>query len=351
MKKTVAGLILGGIAAGAALALLPFRTPPIPGKRESIAVVEKVRIGGIDQWLMIRGEDRANPVVLFLHGGAGTSEMGLVRKHLGPLERDVTVVQWEQRGAGLSCTAAARASEFTVDRFVEDTLNVTAYLRERFGVERIYLVGHSWGSLLGMKAVQKRPDWYHAYIGTGQVSDFPRMELDGYRFALNAALADNNGKAVRQLREAGPPGPDGAYRDGMKGTVIERKWMTFYGGFARGRKSLLPMALENLLVPEYGPIGVLRFVRGMSLEKKNRMMEQEVMRISLPRDVPGVGVPVYFFLGRHDYNCSAEAASDYFEALEAPEKHLVWFEDSAHSPCFEEPEKFCRLLGEIVSSP
>lgn len=347
-KKLICrGLIAGSLLAGALFAGNIAYTPPIKGAPESLSSLEKVHIGGIEQWIMVRSRSTVNPVLLFLHGGAGTAEMGLVRKYLAPLEEHFTIVEWDQRGAGKSCTPEARASDFTIGRFVQDTLELTEYLQDRFGRNRIYLIGHSWGSLLGMKAVQVRPEYYTAYIGTGQVSDFPRMEQAGYQFALEAARTDRNEKAVQQLRSIGPPDSWGTYKDGFEGTAVERKWMTCYGGFAYGQSSIVPMALENLLVSEYSFMDIVRFVRGMTLEKKNRMMEEEVVKTNLFEEIPAVEVPVYFFLGRHDYNCPSIVAAEYFDHLEAPYKELVWFEDSAHSPCFEEPEKFCRLVVEL----
>jgi len=343
-KITGRCLIAGSLLVGVLVAGTIAYTPPITGAPEGISSLEKVHIGGIEQWIMVRGRSTANPVLLFLHGGAGTAEMGLVRKHLAPLEEHFIIVEWDQRGAGKSCTGAARAAEFTIYRFVEDTIELTGYLRERFGQNRIYLIGHSWGSLLGMKAVQFRPEYYAAYIGTGQVSDFPRMEQAGYQFALEAAQTDCNEKAVQQLRDIGRPDSNGVYQSGFEGTAVERKWMTCYGGFAYGQSSLIPMALENLMVPEYNFTDIVRFVRGMTLEKKNRMMEEEVLKTNLFEEIPAVEVPVYFLLGRHDYNCPSIVAAEYFDHLEAPYKELVWFEHSAHSPCFEESEKFCRIV-------
>lgn len=173
------------------------------------------------------------------------------------------------------------------------------------------------------------------------------MEQAGYQFALQAAQTDRNEKALQQLLKIGPPDINGAYQSGFEGTAVERKWMTYYGGFAYGQRSLMPMALENLLVPEYNFMDIVRFVRGMTLEKKNRMMEDEVLKTNLFEEIPAVEVPVYFFLGRHDYNCPSIVAAEYFNHLEAPRKELIWFEHSAHSPCFEEPEKFCRLVIEL----
>lgn len=226
-KLVIAGLLTGILITGVLLVGVIAYTPPIKDAPEGMSSLEKVRIGGIEQWIMIRGHSTTNPVLLFLHGGAGTAEMGLVRKYLTPLEQHFIIVEWDQRGAGKSCTSAARASEFTVDRFVEDTLELTEHLRDRFGKERIYLIGHSWGSLLGMKAVQARPEYYKAYIGTGQVSDFPKMEQTGYQFALEAAQTDRNEKAVQQLQSIGPPDSNGNYKDGFEGTSVERKWMTY----------------------------------------------------------------------------------------------------------------------------
>lgn len=154
--------------------------------------------------------------------------------------------------------------------------------------------------------------------------------------------------AVSELEKIGPPNHSGQYRNGMKGTALERKWVTKLGGFLYGKSTMVPMMLELFMSAEYSGLDCCRFLRGMMFSKKNRMMENEVLSINLQQTIPEVEVPVYFFLGRHDLNAPASVSAEYFADLLAPEKHLLWFENSAHCPCFEEPMKFNRELISLV---
>ena len=137
---------------------------------DSIASLERVMLGGVEQGMLIRGSNVDNPVLLYLHGGPGTSELGMVRQHNMPaLEKHFTVVVWDQRGAGMSYSARHPESAMTVEQFIADTHELTQLLRQRFGQAKVYLVGHSWGSALGVLTAQRYPDLHHAYVGVGQV--------------------------------------------------------------------------------------------------------------------------------------------------------------------------------------
>lgn len=338
--KVKTTLITVALLAAVSIPLFFCSYTPRINSKNGIAEIRKIELGGIQQWLLIRGQGIDKPVLLFLHGGAGTSEMGLVRKYNNELEQHFVVVNWDQRAAGKSCTREARASELSVDRFVKDTLELTEYLRRTLKQEKIFLVGHSWGSIIGMMAIEQRPEYYHAYVGTGQMSNIPRQERLGYKMVLDLAVERGIEKAVDELGSIGAPNRSGRYIDGMKGTAIERKWVTKLGGFFYAKSSMLPQMLELFACPEYSGLDCCRFLRGMTFSQKNKMMEHEVFELNLNETIPEVEVPVYFFLGRHDLNAPSTVSAEYLQNLIAPAKHLVWFENSAHSPCFEEAMKF-----------
>ncbi len=322
-------------------------TPAIKGEEGGIALWEKVEIGGVGQWILIRRSGRDKPVLLFLHGGAGSPETGLLRRYNADLENHFTLVVWEQRGAGKSCTREAVQSEFSVDRFVKDTLELTAYLRKRFGQDKIYLVAHSWGTIPGMLALKVHPEYYAGYVGMGQFSNAPVGERLSYEYVLREAENQRNTKALDELKSIGVPDESGQYRGGIGSTTVQRKWLAAFGGFYRSETSLFPLFMKNIFVPEYSITDAFRFVRGMMLKKKNIMMENEVFHTNLSNQVRQVDVPVFFLLGRYDYNCPSILAEEYFNELLAPKKQLIWFENSAHSPCFEEPEKFNRFMASL----
>ena len=179
------------------------RIPSPPGIEETFAV----RIGGIDQWISVRGRDRRNPILLFIHGGPASTEMPVSWLYQSGWEDYFTVVQWDQRGAGKTYVAndpAVVEPTIATERMVADGEELVAWLREHYGKRKIFVLGHSWGSIIGLELARRHPDWLHAYIGMGQMIDGRDNERLGYEWALQAARADHNDKAVRELTRSRP---------------------------------------------------------------------------------------------------------------------------------------------------
>jgi len=310
----------------------PMRTP------QGIASLEAVTLGGVKQWILIRGQDRSNPVLLFLHGGPGSPEMPLEHHFGPPLEEHFVVVHWDQRGAGKSWHPGLPKDSMTIEQFISDTHELVELLRKRFGQEKIYLMGHSWGSLLGVRVVQKYPDLFYAYIGIGQCVDLKRNEEISYQFVLEEAEKRGNQKALRQLKKIGPP----PY-DNLRELGTQRKWLTRFGGGITREGKFSPLIKIAIKAPEYTPADFVKYLYGNYYGSKH--LEDEVMTINFLEQAPRLEAPVYFFEGRHDYNTPWELVQEYYEKLDAPSgKHLVWFENSAHSPNLEEPGKFVDEL-------
>ena len=180
----------------------PRRTPAIRGEN-SIAELIAIPINGIKQWLLIRGVDKSKPVLLFVHGGPGTGHIAIMRNYQKELEKQFVVVQWDQRGAGLSGMEPVPDETYTKEQFIADGLEVTRYLRDRFKQEKIFLVGHSWGSGLGYMLAIRHPEYYRAFAGLGQMSkDGERL---AYEETLKVAREANNQEAVKELLELGAP--------------------------------------------------------------------------------------------------------------------------------------------------
>ncbi|MCX7710084.1 MAG: alpha/beta hydrolase [Clostridia bacterium] len=304
----------------------------------SVASLEKVKIGGVDQWLLIRGQNKDNPVLLFLHGGPGTSEMAFVKHFNADLEKYFVVVNWDQRGAGKSFFSSSPKDSFNLEQYISDTHEVAELLKKRFHKEKIYLLGHSWGSFLGMSTIHRYPESFIAYIGTGQCSDGPESEEDGYRFVIEAAENTNNQKALKELRAIGYP-ENGSYEGGHSSTEVQRKWNMEFGGFVYGKRNANDILKYALFAKEYHLKDLLSYV----LIEHNSIGEL-IDHTRFSEKIPEVKVPVYFLLGRYDHCTSSAVAEKYFQKLKAPRKELVWFEKSAHSPCFEESEKFNNVL-------
>lgn len=317
----------------------PFRGPngeTLPG---SIAEIGYLLLGGIDQWVMIRGENVANPVLILLHGGPGFPEMRLFRHFNAPLENNFTVVYWEQRGTDKSFDRTIPASSMTVEQFIADLDELVDAVRTRLGKDKVTIYGHSWGSALGVLYAARYPQKVSAYVGTGQVGDWPASELLSYAFTLAEAERRQNSTALKQLRAIGVPPHT------IRKMLVQRKWLTRFVGMVRGM-SLWKFSQISLGGPESSIFDLPNILRGTMFSTKT--MWAEVSSLNLLKAVPTLHVPVFFFLGRHDHVIVAETSVAYFDMLAAPSKKLVWFEESAHEPPAEEPSKFNREMMELV---
>lgn len=304
---------------------------------DGIESLEGVSIGGVTQWLLIRGENRNNPVLLWLHGGPGTANMALAPKRDASLLEHFTVVQWDQRGAGKSFGGVPETS-LTVDRFVSDIREVVLHLKQRLGVETVYLVGHSWGSMIGALAASRYPELFEAFVGIGQ-SVSPKGDSITYEWLTKKASQSKNEEAQRALQELGPP-PWSSFGDAR----VVARWVAHFGGAAR-EFNVTDLYLDMAVSPVYSLGDLIRFIRGLGFTQSTMFANGELGSVDLMRDAPRIDVPVFFFHGRHDYTTPGELVQEYFQALEAPRgKALIWFERSAHVPQWEEPERYVREL-------
>ncbi|MFN2507901.1 MAG: alpha/beta fold hydrolase [Chthoniobacterales bacterium] len=309
-----------------------------------IASLEKVRLGGVDQWIQIRGHDRTKPILLFLHGGPGFPQMPF--SHLNAeLEQHFVVVQWDQRGAGKSYSWSIPDESMRVDQFVADTRELTVLLLQRFKAEKCYLVAHSWGSLVGALTVARYPELFHAYVGIGQVAGLPETQQVRYQFALDSARKDNNTAAVAELTRIGrPPHSD------FDHCKIMEKWVNHYA--AEEHRSYPPSRFARLAFgsPAYSWVDLAKIPLGFRYSFSH-LWREIFYETNVFEKVPRIEVPVYFFIGRYDWVVSADVAERYFNALDAPRrKQLIWFERSAHWPHFAEPEKYREMLvGKVLA--
>ncbi len=184
--------------------------------------LERIRIGGADQWVLERSEDLSNPIVLYLHGGPGTSQLTLNRRNTRDLERCFTVVNWDQRGAGKSYAAIRDAGAMNIDQFVEDTRELTLHLLHKYGKDRLVLVGHSWGSAIGALTIARSPELYSCYVGIGQIANMAEGEALSYQWVLDEARRRHHRRALRSLERMGPPPYAGDWR---KKTMTERSYV------------------------------------------------------------------------------------------------------------------------------
>ena len=341
-------LMLFVVAGLAALFLIPGSTPKINRRRypNGCAVLEQVPVNDTRQWILIRSESTANPVVLFVHGGPGTSWLTLMRKNTQPLERYFTVVNWDQRRAGKSFAAGRGPATMTIADFVDDLIALSSDLARRFHKNKILLVGHSWGSVIGMIAASRRPDLFSGYVGIGQMSRMAESELISYRWTLEQAARANDGSSVKKLTDIGPPPYTGS--NWRSKFLTARRILGKHGGeYYRSKRGASGVVFRNLVFSrEYTMLDRINFFRGV-LQSLSALYP-ELSRIDLFVQVPEVKIPVYFCLGRHDYEVPSVLSARYFEALKAPRKQLVWFERSAHLPNTEEKDTFNEFMIKTV---
>jgi pimeloyl-ACP methyl ester carboxylesterase len=330
--------------------VLPAGTPRIRVSKggdpaKAIAVLEKIRIGGSDQWILERSENTDNPILLYLHGGPGTSQLTSNRRDTKDLEKSFIVVNWDQRGAGKSYDAIHDAGKMTIDQFVDDTKELTLYLLKKFGKDRIILAGHSWGSLIGAMTVSRYPNLFYCYIGIGQVARMEENECASYEWTLQQAILKKDTRAIAKLKRIGPPPYQG---DWQRKTLTQRQLLARFGGEIYGSSlGAFGLVIGGLLFSrEYTFIDRINFFKGIFGSMK--LLWPQLMTVDLFKTVTEFAIPVYLMEGRHDKESPSEIAERYFQAICAPAKELIWFERSAHLPNSEEKDKFNRIMVERI---
>ena len=320
-------------------------------KPKGINSLEKINLGGIDQWVLIRGWEKSNPVLLFLHGGPGAPlftyarEIGVTAK----LEQHFVMVYWEQRGTGKSFSHSIPLESMTIEQLISDTFELSKILIGRFKVPRIYIVGRSWGSLIGLFTAKRHPELLYAYIGIGQMVYPLENDSISYQYTLKIAERFRNEEALKDLKKIGDP----PY--GYEELIIQRKWLTgFYEVMMAEKfnKKRVNYRKKLLSTPEYSLIDIFKMGMDPFFSIKC-LWNSEFYKVNLFNEVPQIGIPVFFLAGRYDYFTPSEIIENYYQKLHASKgKYFIWFEHSGHYPELEEPEKFHdvmvnKILGRV----
>ena len=329
--KRPAFLVLGAIVLLAAAYSVKSFTPPIFAEN-SVAELRSLMVNGDEQFLLIRGTDRNLPVILFLHGGPGKPAMYLAHDFQRELEKDFVVVHWDQRASGKSFNPDTDPERLSTSSLLGDTDIVVDFLRDRFERERIWLIGHSHGSYLGVLYARRNDEKVCAFVGLGQVTnDTP----GGPVAALQTGFLESR-------REELGLGPDAVIDDSNLENLLFKSGSELYG-----KRSFAPLLLSGLLAPEYSLSDILNVAKGSSFSSR-------YMRYDMPRDLIQheweFKIPVALIMGTHDMVTPTELARQYFERIEAPRKTWYQFEEAAHFPHFEQPEKFAVTMSEIIST-
>ena len=299
-----------------------------------------VPIGGINQWITIRGQNRDNPVVLFLHGGPGTPTNLLDFSMAPAWTPNFTLVQWDQRGAGKTFgSGGTSATDMTIDRMAQDGIELAQFLREHLHKDKIIIVGHSWGTILGVHMAKARPDFFYAYVGAGQVVNAQENEAVNYARVLDKAKALGDTKAVAELQASGPP-PYPA----MKALTAQRIWAQAYEHAnsyeAAGQASSL-YAPGYSILDLYHAIQSIRFTLDTFI---GPTMSGPAMKVDLKALGPDFAIPIFVFEGPDDYITSPELAKSYVDTLNAPQKEFVMLPAGGHFAVFTHPEDFPKEM-------
>ena len=318
----------------------PTWTPSMKGEN-SISELKKVDINGVSLEVMIRGNDRNNPVLIFVHGGPCCSEIPYVRKYQEKLEDDFVIVHYDQRGSGKSYVFGEDYQEVTASTHTDDLISLSEYMKEYLGKEQVILIGHSYGTYIATMAAEKRPDLYQAYIGIGQMSNTIESELSSLK------------KCIIEAENVGDKGA-GDYLSGLETPIAEgefitpRNYVRKYGFAARKINENADYITAFLFGTEYNLLDAFRFYMA-SIRYQDGLIK-EALNNPITDIVTEINIPVYFVMGKYDGMTSPEAAKKYLSSLKGEgTKEFILFDDSAHYPHFEEEEKFYQWMKDNFS--
>ncbi len=331
-------------SAGVPEPFLDGRGHPLAG---SLSEKVRIRVTGVEQGMVIRGQDESNPVLLWVHGGPGMPDYFLTQDYPTGLEDLFTIVWWDQRGAGLSFHVRHPGRVHDHRAVRRDTLSVTDYLRDGFGQDRIYLLGHSWGSLIAVQAAARSPKRYAAYLGMAQVVHQLESEKLAYDHMLAAYRQRGDARMVHRLEATPVTMTGGTPRRYLK--VRDAAMHRLGIGTTHDMGSVISaIFVRSLRFRGYTPGEKLALWRGRRFSRGLGLWEQ-LIRIDLRETVPELQVPVHLLEGKHDYTAITSLARDYLEKLRAPVKELHLFEHSAHSPLLEEPGRGHDVLEQLLA--
>lgn len=323
-------IVFGGFL----LVRLPHNYP-----QGEVDLVQAVEIGGMNQWIMASGKSKDLPVMLWLHGGPGAAQLPVSRYFNHNLEQEFIVVQWDQRGAGKSNPAGFSEETMTLERFLQDIQEMTGFLKERFGKDRIYLLGHSWGSQIGILAAHRNPDDYHAYIGVAQVVDQDRAQVLAHQ-KLKSLLEEKDSVSDLQTLSdlQGPP-----FRDHQEYVTFARMMDKYNLNMDISTIALGRIALGSGI---YSIVDFFRWLNGAN--RGSGPMWGEIQGWDARERVPSMEIPCFFITGENDFNTPLVLVEDFLAGLHAPRgKELIGFPDAAHTPFFANPGLFFEIIQEI----
>ena len=321
------------------------------GKKIVGTISEKtfMTIGGVKQGMFIRSKNIKNPVLLYVHGGPAFPNYFLIDKFDPQLEDIFTVCYWEQRGGGLSYSQEVTLQSMTLDQLTSDAIEVTNYLRKRFGKEKIYMIAHSGGTPIALSAASREPQLYHAYIAMAQITKQYESEKIAYKYMLEQYAKAGNQKKISELKKFRVLESDSNIISFYKSAVRDQYMHELGIGTMRNMKSVF----SGVFIPvwtckAYTLKEKINIWRSKFFFLPKTELLNEICRNDFTAKIPKLNIAVYFFSGKYDLTVNINLAKEYFNQLEAPVKGFYTFDKSAHSPIFEEPQKVKDILEKDV---
>lgn len=318
----------------------------------SIGKPYRLSLNGLKQTILVNSNSSSNPVLLVLHGGPGYAMLSLMHDINPQLEDEFIVVNWDQRGAGLS--PQSDPSRLTLNQLVMDAHELSRWLKEKFGQRKIYLLGHSFGTVIGLKLIKEYPDDYFAFIGVGQTINVVKNEQYSYDWAYQQAKNNSDANAIQLLEAIGRPSNEGDYLGKIPdkysdtfedGSEVTSYYVSYYGGEIHGSKN--SDKIDDLIISS-GLYDENEWIQNWKYSQ-SIFQDSEVWNFNLMKKSQGFqyfNVPVYFFMGEHDYDTPVNLFEEYYTLLKS-KKEYIHFKNSAHFPFYEEPVKFRTELSKI----
>jgi len=323
------------------LALVPLFIFGCSRRPKTVDYSEYVKINGAKQFIVAKGATWDNPVLLYLHGGPGQPETPLVLNFNDELQYDFSVVLWDQRGAGRSYFDDIPPESMTLEQLIADAHELTQRIKIKFNKKKILLVGHGWGTVLGMNLVHLYPDDYYAYVGVSQVCDATESEIRSYVWTLKQAQAAGSTEAISELNQIGLP-EAGVYQGGVSAQLTQKKWLTIFGGGSAHTKHFRNK-FQEIMDDYYTADQKEQYAKGFTFSMN--LLGPTAATIDLFKIMEKVEVPIYFISGKYDYKVNWQLSKEFLDALKAPQKEFILYEDSADDPNFEQAEKFNRFIN------
>ena len=308
-----------------------------------------INIGGVKQGMFIKSRNINNPVLLYVHGGPAFPNYFLIDKFNPGLEDYFTVCYWEQRGGGLSYTSGVTLESMNFQQLASDAIDVTNYLLKRFGRKKIYIMAHSGGTPIALLAVSGKPELFYAYIGMGQVTNQAESEKIAYKFMLDKYTADGNQKRLTELKKYPVLESDSNIIPFYNSAIRDQCMHELGIGTMHKMKSVF----RDIFIPVW-------MCKAYNLKEKINIWKSkfsflpktniinEMLETDFAASVSALDIPVYFFSGKYDLTVNINLSKAYLTKLHAPLKGFYTFNNSAHSPLFEEPELVRQIIEKDI---